>query len=49
MYLELGLKMPYLLRVVIPGREEGFGDEGRFKEESGLEDGVFDGLREAGP
>ena len=49
MYLDLGLKMPCLLRVVMPGEEGGFGDEGRFKEKSGLEDGVCDGLREAGP
>ena len=38
-----------LLRIVIPGGEGGFGDEGRFKKESGLEGGVCDGLREAGP
>ena len=49
MYLGLGLKMPYLLRVVMPGREGGFVDEGRFKVKSGLEDGVCDGLREADP
>ena len=49
MYLGLGLKMPYLLCVVIPGGEGGFGDEGRFKEEIGLKDGVCDGLHEASP
>ena len=48
MYLELVLKMPCLLRVVILDGEGGFGDKGRFKEESGLKDKVYDGLREAG-
>ena len=49
MYLKLDLKMPYLLRVIMPGGEGGFGDEGQFKEESGLEVGVCDGLLKAGP
>ena len=49
MYLELVLKMPCLLRVVILDGEGGFGDKGRFKEESGLKDGVCDGLREFSP
>ena len=44
----LDLKMSCLLRVVMSGGEGGFGDEGRFKEESGLDDWVCDGLREAG-
>ena len=48
MYLKLDLKMPYLLRVIMPGGEGGFGDERQFKEESGLEDGVCDGMCETG-
>ena len=49
MYLGLSFKIPCLLRVVILGGEGGFGDEGQFKEESGLENRVCDGLREADP
>ena len=49
MYFGLDLKMPCLLRVVMPSEEGGFDDERRFKEERGLEDEVCDGLCEAGP